>query len=492
MDIAQDFRLRSRTKIVATVGPATAAPERLAALMRAGVDVFRLNMAHGGPEVQQAHVDNIRKLSQSIDMPIAILVDLAGPKIRLGELPDDRIFCELGTEFFLVSGDTKAPNELTSTYPTLVQELQVSDRILLADGTVAMEVMAKEADRLRLRVAERGTIRSRQGINLPGVKLSAPAISETDREHAIWAARAGIDFLGLSFVRSPNDIQNLKNILREVGSSTRIVAKIEKREALLRLEEVVAEADAVMVARGDLGVEIDVAQMPIEQKRIIAACQRFQRPVIIATQMLDSMQDSPRPTRAEATDVANAILDGADACMLSGETAIGHYPVEAVEMMNRIALATESTFQHRPPRSIEGTWGSVHDVTQAAVRAAGQMAYELNARLVFVASHSGRTAFALSQLRSYVPTLGVSASEETLRQMCLYWGVTPLRGAPATDLQGLIKHADALACRAGYATRGDRIVIVGGSHLAAGPNGELFAGGVHDVVLVHEVEEPAT
>jgi pyruvate kinase len=492
MDIAQDFRLRSRTKIVATVGPATAAPERLADLARAGVDVFRLNMAHGGPEVQQTHVDNIRKLSQSIDMPIAILVDLAGPKIRLGELPDDRIFCELGTEFFLVSSDAKAPNELTSTYPTLVQELEVGDRILLADGTVAMEVKAKEADRVRLRVVERGTIRSRQGINLPGVKLSAPAISESDRAHAIWAAQTGIDFLGLSFVRSPDDIRTLKDILRGCNSATRIVAKIEKREAILRLEEIVAEADAVMVARGDLGVEIDVAQMPIEQKRIIATCHRFQRPAIIATQMLDSMQDSPRPTRAEATDVANAILDGADACMLSGETAIGHFPIEAVETMNRIALATESTFQNRPPRSLEGTWGTIHDVTQAAVRAAGQMAYELNARLVFVASHSGRTAFALSQLRNYVPTVGVSSSEETLRQMCLYWGVTPVRGAPATDLQGLIMHADALACRAGYATRGDRIVIVGGSHLAAGPEGKLFAGGVHDVVLVHEVEDASS
>jgi pyruvate kinase len=488
MDRAQDSRLRSRTKIVATVGPATRAPQQLAELVRAGVDVFRLNMAHAGPAEQQAHVDNIRALSQAIDMPIAILVDLAGPKIRLGELPDGRIFCELGAEFFLVSGETKAPNELTSTYPPLIQELHVGDHVMLADGTVTMSVEGTAQDRVRLRVVERGTIRSRQGINLPGVKLSAPAIGESDREHAIWAAQAGIDFLGMSFVRSPDDIRSLKDILRAHNSPARIVAKIEKREALIRLEEIIVEADAVMVARGDLGVEIDVAQMPIEQKRIIATCHRFQRPAIIATQMLDSMQDSPRPTRAEATDVANAILDGADACMLSGETAVGHYPTEAVEMMNRIALATESSLQNRPPRSVEGTWGGVHDITRAAVRAAGQMAYDLDAKLVFVASHSGRTALALSQLRSYVPTVGVSSSEETLRQMCLYWGVTPRRGAPATDMQGLIKHADDLACRGGYASPGDRIVIVGGSHLAAGPAGEALAGGVHDVVLVHEVE----
>ena len=200
------------------------------------------------------------------------------------------------------------------------------------------------------------------------------------------------------------------------------------------------------------------------------------------------MQDSPRPTRAEATDVANAILDGADACMLSGETAVGRYPAEAVEMMNRIALATESSLQSRPPLAVEGVSSELQAITRAVVRAAGQMAHELGAKLVFVASHSGRTALALSQHRSYVPTVGVSSREETLRQMCLYWGVTPIRGAPASDLQELIKHADEWACRAGYAARGDRLVIVGGSHLAAGPDREEMAGGVHDIALVHEVE----
>jgi pyruvate kinase len=248
-----------------------------------------------------------------------------------------------------------------------------------------------------------------------------------------------------------------------------------------------------MVARGDLGVETDVAQMPMEQKRIIAACHRHRRPAIIATQMLDSMQDSPRPTRAEATDVANAILDGADACMLSGETAIGAYPRESVAMMNRIALATEASLQGRPPRAPGGAATTeLHGITQAVVRAAEQMAYDLDAKLVFVASHSGRTALALSQHRSYVPTMGVSSSDATLRQMCLYWGVRPLRGAPARDMQELIKHADEFACRSGYAVKGDRIVIVGGSHLAAGPNQAEMAGGVHDVVLVHQVEGLST
>src|SRR5688572_1227240 len=423
MECSQDPRQRSRTKIVATVGPACADPAKLAELLRAGVDVFRLNMAHASPDEQQKHVDNIRALSDELDEPIAILVDLAGPKIRLGDLPDDRIFCEIGETFFVVSGQPKALNELTTTYPPLVKELRIGDRVMLADGTVTMVVESKEPGRAQLRVIQRGTIRSRQGINVPGAQLSAPAISVADHQHAIWAAQAGVDFVGLSFIRSPDEVRNLKSILRSCGSEARVVAKIEKREALERLEEIIADADAVMVARGDLGVEIDVAQMPIEQKRIIAMCHRFQKPAIIATQMLDSMQESPRPTRAEATDVANAIFDGADACMLSGETAIGKFPIEAVEMMNRIATATESTFQYRPPRSTDGSFSSLHEVTRAAVRAAGRMAHDVRAKLVFVASHSGRTALALSQLRSYIPTLGVSSNEATLRQMCLYWGV---------------------------------------------------------------------
>lgn len=495
MNSPQDIRRRARTKIVATVGPACGSYEQLRALAQSGVDVFRLNMAHAEPEVQQGHVDSIRHLGDELGEPIAILVDLAGPKIRLGELPDDRIFCDVDEEFVFVAGNaTNAPNELTSTYAPLVKELSVGDRVMLADGTVSMVVQRKEPGRAVAKVVQRGTIRSRQGINLPGAKLSAPAISVHDHQHAIWAAQAGVDFVSLSFVRAPDEVRALKDIVRSAGSDARIVAKIEKREALDRLDDVVLAADAVMVARGDLGVEIDVAQMPVEQKRIIRACGRHQRPVIIATQMLDSMHDSPRPTRAEVTDVANAILDGADACMLSGETAVGKFPRETVEMMNRIALATESSVQDRRPREPEPHQNSaigLNPITRAVVRGAGEMAYDLKAKLVVVASHSGRTALAVSQHRSFVPTVGVSQCEDTLRLMCLYWGVTPLRNAPATDVQELIKYCDAWACRVGCAQKGDRIVIVGGSHLTAGAAHDEMVAGVHDVVLVHEVEGEA-
>ena len=303
------------------------------------------------------------------------------------------------------------------------------------------------------------------------------------------AAQAGVDFVSLSFVRSPDEIRTLKDIVRSSGSSARVIAKIEKREALDRLEAIVIEADGVMVARGDLGVEIDVAHMPLEQKRIIRTCHQFHKPVIIATQMLDSMHESMRPTRAEVTDVANAVLDGADACMLSGETAIGKHPYAAVKMMNRIALATETSLLDQPFRELQPDHvDGLQQITRAVVRGAGAMAQVVGAKLVVVASHSGRTALALSQQRGFAPTIGVSACEHTLRQMCLYWGVTPLRGAPASSVEQLIQFTDRWSCQVGLATKGDRIVIVGGSHLTAGSANDLMTTGVHDIVIVHEVE----
>jgi pyruvate kinase len=485
-----DIRQRSYTKIVATVGPASQSPERIAELLQAGVNVFRLNMAHGSPEDQQPKVDTIRRVSEELNLPVAILADLAGPKIRLGEVENGCIYCERDAEYSFVDGDSSGdPHDLTSTYEPLTSELSKGDSVMLADGTVIMQVIAKEPGRVRMKVTQAGDLRSRQGINLPGVKLSVPAISVSDHMHAIWAAKAKVDFVSLSFVRAPDEVKALKDILRSAGSNAGVVAKIEKREALDRLEEVVAASDAVMVARGDLGVEIDVAEMPIQQKRIIRVCHRYEKPVIIATQMLESMHESSRPTRAEVTDVANAVLDGADACMLSGETAIGKFPVKAVEMMNSIARVTESAIPTLMWRDSERTeYATRHDVTRAVVSGAGLMAKQLKAKTLVVASHSGGTALALSQQRNLVPTMGVSTKESTLRKMCLYWGVTPVRGAPACDMQGLIRHADEWARTTCGAKKGDRIVIVGGSHLTAGPDGEQMASGVHDVVVVHEVE----
>ena len=388
----------SQTKIVATLGPASSEPAKLAELIQAGVDVFRINTAHGTREDHQAAVDKVREASRQANCPIGILVDLAGPKIRLGELPGGSITCKTGDKLTFVRGQSPSlPWQLTSTYETLIDELHPGDRVMLADGTVELRVESKTAETAVCRVVQGGTFRSRQGINLPGVKLSAPSLGEKDRDNARWAASAGVDYLGLSFVRKVEDVQDLKTLLQSVGGTCRVIAKIEKPEALESLEAIVAAADGIMVARGDLGVEIDIAQVPLVQKRIIALCNQARKPVIIATQMLESMHHSRLPTRAEVTDVANAILDGADACMLSGETAVGEYPREAVEMMHRIALATETLLRQPPTSPGTGTsrlakTQAGNPITEATTCAACRLAEEVGAKLIVVASVSGETA----------------------------------------------------------------------------------------------------
>jgi pyruvate kinase len=385
----------------------------------------------------------------------------------------------LGQEFLLVRGErTENPRELVANYSRLIDELEIGKSIMLADGTVGMQVIERTSDAALLRVTQPGSIRSRQGINLPGVKVSLPAMSDADRAAATWAARAGVDFIGLSFVRAVADVEELKALVREHGSSARVVAKIEKQEALDCLADVVAASDGVMVARGDLGVEIDVAQMPLVQKQIVSLCNQMHKPVIIATQMLDSMQRASRPTRAEVTDVANAILDGCDACMLSGETAIGMFPREAVEMMNRIARATEPQYRVRPLAAVDGPIAGLQPITQGVILGAGHIAQKLDARLIAVASHSGATALGLSKQRNFVPTVGVSDREDVLRQMCLFWGVIPLAGAPVSSTEALLAHLETWGRRDGCLTAGDRVVLVAGTGLP---------GQGHNQILVHEI-----
>jgi pyruvate kinase len=486
-----------RTKIVATLGPASSSEQAIGGLIQAGVDVFRLNMAHGSVAEHQATLDRVRRMSDELVRPVGVLVDLAGPKIRLGELPGGGVECVEGGRVRFVRGNGESTADaFTTTYAPLVDELGPGDPVMLADGTVALVVEERRPDSVVCRVVQGGTVRSRQGVNLPGVKLSVAAMTSADWEHAEWAAGAGADFVSLSFVRSPVEVRLLKELLRTRGSVARVVAKIEKREAVDAMEAIVEAADVVMVARGDLGVEIDVATMPMVQKRIIRVCQRFQKPVIVATQMLDSMQHSRRPTRAEATDVANAILDGADACMLSGETAIGDHPRLVVEMMRRIARATESQYladrwssleeRQRAPwlaaavdsATPEVTPEGLHPITQAVVDGAGRIAADIGARLVVVASRTGVTAIARSKRRGAVPTVGVSDHVTTLRQMALYWGVTPLAGTVSTDVDALFAHVTAWGLAGGRLTKGDRIVFVAGVG---------FATGGHNMALVKEV-----
>ncbi len=473
-------RRPSQTKIVATVGPACDETARLVELIRAGVDVFRVNTAHGDRGEHARRVEQIRQAGAETGRLVAILVDLAGPKMRLRELPDDKLDLANGQEIRFVRGDgPSTADRLTTTYEPLVDELQPGDRVMLADGTVALAVERKEDDTAVCQVVQGGLLRSRQGVNLPGVKLSVPTLGPQDRDNAAWAAETGVDFISLSFVRTADDIRQLRAIVEDHGSEAQVVAKIEKPEALENLEDIVETTDAVMVARGDLGVEIDIADVPVVQKRIIGSCCRHRKPVIIATQMLDSMQHSRIPTRAEATDVANAILDGADACMLSGETAIGRYPREAVETMHRIALATEPLGAQRPPGPpVDLEDEELNPITEAVTYAAGRLAEELRAETLVVASGSGKTALSVSKNRHFVPTVGVSHSEATLRRMCLYWGVIPLRGAPVDNPAELLEFVVERGRAAGHFDSGDLLVLVSGTGLRTTR---------HNAIVVHEL-----
>jgi len=471
--------LHCRTKIVATLGPASSAPEMLVKLIHAGVDVFRLNMAHGTREQHEQQYRGIRDASRQAGRPVGILVDLAGPKIRLKELPGGEYHCQEGGQVRFVRGEPQAPGDFATTYELLIDDLEVGDRVMLADGTVSLSVVERTNDYALCNVVQEGVVRSRQGVNLPGVKLRTPAMTDRDRDNAAWAAQVGADFIGLSFVRRAEDVHQLRRVLLEHRSRAKIIAKIEKPEALDCLEDIVAAADGAMVARGDLGVEIDVARIGVVQKQIIGICNRMQKPVIVATQMLESMHHNLRPTRAEATDVANAVLDGADACMLSGETAVGEHPVEAVAMMQRIALETEQLFQQRSPRG--GNHSRImglHPITQAVVQGASQIARHLEAALIVVGSHSGATALAMSNQRNYVPVVGISDNPQTLRHMCLFWGVTPVENAPVQDSALVAKFIEEWGRQFNLLEAGQRILLV---------RGTMQGASVHNLLVVHEV-----
>lgn len=473
-----------KTKIIATAGPACETSAQLRELILAGADLFRLNFAHGSHEWLERVVASIRQVSLELGRPIGILADLAGPKIRLGELPPEGIVCALGDRFEFVRGEPAGLRQLTSTYQPLVADLAEGDRVLLADGTVAMRVLEKhEAEgRVICEVEQPGTIRSRQGINLPGVALSTPSLTEKDRGDLTWALAREIDFIGLSFVRSAEDIDLLRSAIadHEPRFAPQIVAKIEKIEAVNDLDRILERADAAMVARGDLGVEVDIARVPTLQKRIVRLCNQHRIPVITATQMLDSMQRNELPTRAEASDVANAVIDGSDAVMLSGETAVGAHPVAAVAMMSRIAHEAErlvAPAQYGDVSSQPRTRATL--ITEAVTLGAGTAAQHLDADLIVVATHSGRTAMAVSKQRHSVPILALTDQPETARRMSLYWGVTALETnavqSPPTKLLELVVE---WGLREQVLASGSKLVLVGSTNWSA-------VG--HDMLLVHAV-----
>jgi pyruvate kinase len=445
-----------RTKIVATLGPATGTDSQIATLLDAGVNVIRVNASHGTAEDRGRWITAVRRAAEAKDLPIAVLVDLQGPRIRVGNLPSPRE---------LVAGQivTFAPeslargNELPTTYDLLAQDARVGARILLNDGLLSVEVTAVDPPRVRGRVVDGGTLTAHKGMNLPGTHVSAPALTDKDREDVVDAVRWGADYLALSFVRRAEDLGELRKL---VPPAMKLVAKIEKAAALEDLERILVASDAVMVARGDLGVELPFEDVPLVQKRLIREANRQGKPVITATQMLESMVHAPRPTRAEASDVANAILDGTDAVMLSAETAMGDYPVEAVRAMDRIIRAMEPQALAREERRLAARDEvSVEGAIALGTTAVARM---LKTPLIVTLTQGGFTTRKVAALRAQMPILAVTTQIATFRQLALVWGVTPVLVDRVPGYDAMLEVVRDLILKRGYAARGDHIVMTAG------------------------------
>ena len=433
------------------------------ALARAGVDVFRLNLAHGSTDTHGQVVRWVREAGAELDKPIAVLADLAGPKIRIGQLPEPVTLVE-GTDVVVAPEEIASGDELPTTYDALAEDVSAGDRVLLDDGILELRVEEVSAPRVRCHVIRGGLLRSGKGMNLPGVQVSAPALTEKDLEDLEFALEAEVDYIGLSFVQRAQDIVDLRSRLPD---GPLIIAKIEKDTALENIEQILVASDAVMVARGDLGVELPFEQVPMAQKKIIQLANLYGRPVITATQMLESMIEAPRPTRAEASDVANAVFDSTDAVMLSGETAVGKYPILAVEAMVRITGEIERTrvFEEGPKYDMP-TFGHLRagaTPTEHAIAAATVEAVRLlGAPAVVTLTQSGFTARLVSSYRPPVPVIGVSDRPSTVRQLALVWGVVPVICHEEVAYETMLDAAREHLIREGIARPGERVVVTAG------------------------------
>jgi len=446
-----------RTKIVATLGPATGADERIAALIEAGVNVVRVNASHGTADVRGQWVAAVRRLAEARGVPVAVLVDLQGPRIRVGALKAPRELVAGQEIVFAPEGEARK-DELPTTYAELAQDARVGAGILLNDGLLSVEVTRVEPPRVWARVVDGGTLTAHKGMNLPGLQVSAPALTEKDREDVADAVQWGVDYLALSFVRRAEDMAELRNL---VPPAVKLVAKIEKATALDDLERILRASDAVMVARGDLGVELPFEEVPLVQKRLIREANRHGKPVITATQMLESMIHHPRPTRAEASDVANAILDGTDAVMLSAETATGDYPVEAVRAMDRIIRVMEpQALAGRDERRLVAREDvTVEDAIALGTAAVARM---LKTPLIVTLTRGGFTARKVAATRPSVPILAVTTEVATYRQLALVWGVQTVRVDRVPSYDAMLGVVRDLLLKGGLARRGDRIVMTAG------------------------------
>ena len=449
-----------RAKIVATLGPATSTYETVRALIEAGVDVARLNLSHGDYSVHEANYANVRRAADDAGRAVAVLVDLQGPKIRLGRFEDGPYELAVGDIFKITTEDIIGNREICgTTFKGLPQDVKAGDFLLIDDGKVRVEVVDTDGTVVTTRVVVAGAVSNNKGINLPGVAVNVPALSEKDEDDLRWGLRTGADLIALSFVRNASDVERVHEIMAEEGVRVPVIAKIEKPQAVAALEEIINAFDAIMVARGDLGVELPLEEVPVVQKRAVELARRWAKPVIVATQVLESMIESPTPTRAEASDCANAVLDGADAVMLSGETSVGAYPVETVETMSRIISSTEQHGLDRIPRL-----GSQPKTRGGAItRAAVEIADQLDAKYIVAFTQSGDSARRLSRLRPKKPVLAFTPLQQTYNIMTLMWGVQARLVAYADHTDKMTAQVDEALLSEGLAELNDIVCIAAGS-----------------------------
>lgn len=460
--------MANKTKIIATIGPSSSTKPVLESMILAGMSLARLNCSHSSYEEHTEVTKNIRSLSRKMNKPVGIILDLQGPKIRTGTLVDGKpvMLKNNATVRITTKNIIGTADIITSTHSKLVGDVKKDDKILLDDGLIELRVLSKTKDVVTCKIINGGVLKERKGINLPGVNVSVPSLTEKDKKDLIFGIKLGVDFFALSFVRSAEDLKIIKSIIKKQGSDIPVIAKIEKPEAVANIDEILNIADAIMVARGDLGVELKPEQVPAIQKHIIHKSVHKNKPVITATQMLETMTNHPVPTRAEASDVANAIYDGTDAVMLSGETAIGKYPVKAVQMMARIAAEAEnSPFLNYNLRHQKDSQGLVpHAVAQASVN----ILHELNAKAIFAFSVSGKTSKLISRQRPFAPIFSFSPSLKIYNRMSLVWGVVPLLIPEFKNTKRIIEAGENIMMQNKFIAKNDLVIIVTGLVLKSG------------------------
>ncbi len=451
-----------KTKIICTLGPSTDKDGVLRELVANGMNVARFNFSHGSHEEHKGRLDNLKAIRAELGKPVAALLDTKGPEIRLKEFKNGVEMLEAGQTFTLTTREVEGTKEICSiTYKDLPQDVHEGGTIMLDDGLIKLRITNVTDTDITCEVLNSGKIKNKKGVNVPGVHLSMPYLSQRDRDDIIFGVQQGFDFIAASFVRTAQDVYDIRNLLNEYDSNIRIIAKIENREGVNNIDSILAAADAVMVARGDLGVEIDFTELPGIQKSVIDRSFSFGKPIVTATQMLDSMMVNPRPTRAEISDVANAIYDGTSAIMLSGETAAGAYPVEALKTMSAIAERTENEVHYRDNRLVDASNGQI-SVSDATAHAACLTAKDVNASAIVTVSESGNTARLLSKYRPAQPIIACVMNEQVQRQLAISWGITPLMMALAHSTDELIEMSTNLAKENGYLHDGELAVVTAG------------------------------